>query len=152
MLSEILKKKGYRFFRGEPFIDREKEIKFLKEFFEDRPRRILFLYGPKSTGKTTLIEYVIENELFNDFKLFKSKKYNVKYINFRRKLISNYKSFIDSLVTKEDKSLDEKLSASINLAIFKLNSEVFEKVKEKEIDLFDALIDEFKKSIIIDEI
>ena len=157
MLSEILKEKGYRFFRNYPFIDREEEIKFLKEFFEDKPSRILFLYGPKSTGKTTLIEYVIENELFNDFKLFKSKKYNVKYINFRRKLISNYKSFIDSLVTKEDKSLDEKLSASINLAIFKLNSEVFEKVKEKEIDLFDALIDEFKKSnkkniLIIDEI
>jgi AAA+ ATPase superfamily predicted ATPase len=152
MLSEILSKKGYRFFRGEPFIDREEEIKFLVDFFEKEPSRILFLCGPKSTGKTTLIEYVIENELFNDFKLFKSKKYNVKYINFRRKLISSYKSFIDSLVTKEDKSLDEKLSASINLAIFKLNSEVFEKVKEKEIDLFDALIDEFKKSIIIDEI
>jgi len=83
MLSEILKKKGYRFFRGEPFIDREKEIEFLKKFFEDKPRRILFLYGPKSTGKTTLIEYVIENELFEDFKLFKSQKYNVKYINFR---------------------------------------------------------------------
>jgi AAA+ ATPase superfamily predicted ATPase len=62
MLSEILKKKGYRFFRNYPFIDRE-EVKFLKEFFEKEPSRILFLYGPKSTGKTTLIEYVIENEL-----------------------------------------------------------------------------------------
>jgi len=69
MLNEILKKKGYRTFRDYPFIDREKEIKFLKEFFEDKPSRILFLYGPKSTGKTTLIEYVIENELFEDFKV-----------------------------------------------------------------------------------
>ena len=34
MLSEILKKKGYKFFRNYPFIDREEEIKFLKEFFE----------------------------------------------------------------------------------------------------------------------
>ena len=86
---KVLKKKGYKLFRNYPFIDREEEIKFLKEFFEDKPSRILFLYGPKSTGKTTLIEYVIENELFEDFKLFKSQKYNVKYINFRRKLIGN---------------------------------------------------------------
>jgi AAA+ ATPase superfamily predicted ATPase len=157
MLSEILKKKGYRLFRDYPFIDREEEIKFLKEFFEDKPSRILFLYGPKSTGKTTLIEYIIENKLFDDFKLFKSNKYNIKYINFRRKLIANYDMFIDSLVTKENKNLDEKLSASINLGVFKLNSEVFESIKTKQVDLFDALTNEFQKSkkqniFIIDEI
>ena len=146
MLSEILKKKGYRFFRDYPFIDREKEVKFLKEFFETEPSRILFLYGPKSTGKTTLIEYVIVNELFEDFKLFKSSKYNIKYINFRRKLVANYDMFIDSLVAKENKNLDEKLSASIYLGVFKLNSEMFESIKTKQVDLFDALTNEFQKS------
>ena len=50
MISEILKKKGYRLFRNYPFIDREEEIEFLVDFFEKEPSRILFLYGPKSTG------------------------------------------------------------------------------------------------------
>ena len=72
-------------FRGIPLIDREKEIKFFKEWFEKLPKEILWVYGPKSTGKTTLIEYIIERELFDDFKLFKSEKYNIKYINFSHK-------------------------------------------------------------------
>ena len=46
MISEILKKKGYRLFRDYPFIDREEEIEFLVDFFEKETSRILFLYGP----------------------------------------------------------------------------------------------------------
>jgi AAA+ ATPase superfamily predicted ATPase len=159
MLSEILKKKGYSFFRGEPFIDREKEIKFLKEFFEDKPRRILFLYGPKSTGKTTLIEYVIENELFDDFKLFKSEKYNVKYINFRRKLIGSFDNFIDSLLEeKDDEEMIDEINRAYNLlGVFKLEAKTLKKYKEKKKDLFTNLLAEFRKTnkiniFIIDEI
>ena len=85
-------------FREEKLIDREKEMKFIQEWFENIPKEILWIYGPKSTGKTTLIEYIIENKLFDDFKSFKSDKYNVKYINFRRKTVYNFKSFIHSFV------------------------------------------------------
>jgi len=77
-------------FREEKLIDRENERRFIKEWFEKVPKEILWIYGPKSTGKTTIIEYIVENELFDDFKLFKSEKYNVKYINFRQKLFGNY--------------------------------------------------------------
>ena len=52
-----------RLFRGDEFIDREKEIEFFLNYFNQIPIRILWVYGPKSTGKTTLIEYIIENEL-----------------------------------------------------------------------------------------
>lgn len=72
------------------------------------------LYGPKSCGKTTLIEYVMENELFEYFKLFKSTKYNVKYINFRGKAISNYESFINSFVMNEFKDKKD-INISFNL-------------------------------------
>jgi hypothetical protein len=51
MLSEILSKKGYKLFRNYPFIDREEEIKFLVDFFEKEPSRILFLYGPNPQEK-----------------------------------------------------------------------------------------------------
>jgi AAA+ ATPase superfamily predicted ATPase len=158
MLNEILKKKGYRFFRNYPFIDREEEIKFLKEFFEDEPSRILFLYGPKSTGKTTLIEYVIENELFEDFKLFKSEKYNIKYINFRRKLIGSFDNFIDSLLEEKDDEVIDEINRAYNLlGVFKLEAKTLKKYKEKKKDLFTNLLAEFRKTqkiniFIIDEI
>lgn len=67
-----------RKFRNVDFVNREDEIEFFKEYFKTEPERVLFVYGPKSTGKTTLIEYVIENELFENFLLFKSSKYNIK--------------------------------------------------------------------------
>ena len=53
------------YFRGKPLINRKKEIEFYKNYFTKLPEKILWIYGPKSTGKTTLIEYVIESELFN---------------------------------------------------------------------------------------
>ena len=59
-----------REFRGDEFIDREKEIKFLKDWVSNIPKEILWLYGPKSTGKTTVVEYVIEKELTSNLKVF----------------------------------------------------------------------------------
>jgi AAA+ ATPase superfamily predicted ATPase len=47
-------------YRGASFIDREEEIEFFVKWFSEVPQRILFVYGPKSSGKTTVIEYVIE--------------------------------------------------------------------------------------------
>ncbi len=37
------------------FIDRENEMAELRNYLESRPNSILFLYGPKSSGKTTLM-------------------------------------------------------------------------------------------------
>ena len=144
-------------FRGREFINRVREINFLKSYFEGLPDRILWIYGPKSTGKTTLIEYVIENELFDDFSIFKSKKYNVKYINFRRKAITNYESFINSFVKPKDNDLSSELKLSFNLWGFRIEPALYKKIKEKKEDIFDILLEEFKKQkkkniLIIDEI
>ena len=142
-------------FREERLIDREKEIEFFKEWFERLPKEILWVYGPKSTGKTTLIEYIIERELFDDFKLFKSEKYNVKYINFRQKLFGEYDSFLNSLLVKDEE--DFELSAQINLGVFKIDAKSYKKIKDKELDLFDELFRQLKESkkrpiLIFDEI
>jgi len=157
MLTDILKQKGYKTFRGEVFVDRVEEVKFFKEYFEELPRKILFVYGPKSTGKTTLIEYVIKNELIDDKRLFKSSKYNIKYVNFRGKLIASYNTFLDSIIRKKDETIEAELSYELNLGVFRLNPKLYAKAKEKEEDIFDLLIDELKKSkkkniFIIDEI
>ena len=150
MLSKILKNKGYRFFRDYPFVDREEEIKFLKEFFEKEPSRILFLYGPKSTGKTTLIEYVIENEL-------NKKDFWIKYLNLRGVLIANYDNFIYTFFEEEDENITTELNRTYDLKIFKLEAKTLKAVKEKRKNLFVELIRQFerikeKKLLIIDEI
>jgi len=159
MLSEVLAKKGYKLFRGEVFIDREEEIEFFKNYFNELPRRILFVYGPKSTGKTTLIEYVIENELIEDKKLFRSNRFNIKYVNFRGKMIFDYDTFLDAIIEeKEEFEKEEEFNRNYNLLkVFALEAKTIKKYKQKKRNLFDILEDEFKKSkkknvFIIDEI
>jgi AAA+ ATPase superfamily predicted ATPase len=142
-------------FREKRLIDREKEIEFFKGWFEKLPEEILWVYGPKSTGKTTLIEYIIERELFDDFKLFKSEKYNIKYINFRAKMIGNYDMFLQSLITPNDVEID--VTSSINLGIFKMDIKRYKAIQDKRLNFFDELMEEFKKSnkkniLVIDEI
>ncbi|WP_022670781.1 ATP-binding protein [Hippea alviniae] len=149
MLTEILREKGYKVFRNYPFVDREEEIAFLKEYFETEPSRILFLYGPKSSGKTTLIEYVVENELFEDFENLKPRdNYWVRYVNLRGKLISSYGTFFESFIkSEEDYEVQKSISAGVSIAVITLKAEVLKQVKERKKDLFDALIDELYKKV-----
>ena len=77
-------------FRGVPLVDREKEERYLLEKIEEKPSNILFVYGPKSSGKTTLLEYIVEEKLQKE-----SKKYYVNYVNFRRYSIHSYDSFLN---------------------------------------------------------
>ncbi|MGC8649463.1 MAG: ATP-binding protein [Hydrogenobaculum sp.] len=147
-----------RWFRNGFFIDRDKDIKFFMDRFQTRPERILWIYGPKSAGKTTLIEYIIENELFEDFERLKPKdSFWVKYINFRRYAVINYDSFLKTFIKPE--STDISFESKINLGIFQLKANILKKIEEKEVDLFNALIDQIDKIaktkkpiIIIDEI
>ena len=139
-------------FRGVEFINREKEISYFLDYFKTAPERILWVYGPKSTGKTTLIEYIIENNLLKD------SSYNIKYVNFRRKMVSSYDNFIDSFVKPKDSILNE-LNVSLGLRFFKIDVNLYKKIKNKEYDFFDAIEKEFlkysnnkKNILIIDEI
>jgi len=137
-------------FRGEEFINRDKEINFFLDYFKTNPKRVLWVYGPKSTGKTTLIEYIIENRL-------DSKEYNVKYLNFRGLLISSFDSFIESFLEEKDE-VETQLNRNYNLfGLFKLEAKTLKKIKENRKNLFNYLLEEFSKEnrkniFIIDEI
>ena len=139
-----------REFRNDEFVDREKEMEYLKNRFKKTPKEILWLYGPKSTGKTTLIEYILENKL-------DSKEYNIKYINFRGLLIGNFDNFIESFLEEEDE-VQTELNRKYNLfGLFKLEAKTLKKIKENRKNLFNFLIEEFSKEkrkniFVIDEI
>ncbi|MCP5106962.1 MAG: Flp pilus assembly complex ATPase component, partial [bacterium] len=47
------------------FINRERELRELRNFVDKRPSEILFIHGPKSSGKTTLLN-VLSNLIPKD--------------------------------------------------------------------------------------
>jgi AAA+ ATPase superfamily predicted ATPase len=83
------------------FINRESQLEFLEEYISERPESILFIHGPKSSGKTTLLYRFLDE-------IEKTQKLDVKFLNLMEKLIANYKDFIriffgiDYSKTKED--------------------------------------------------
>lgn len=149
-------------FRQKELIDRGKEINFLLNWFNKIPDEILWIYGPKSSGKTTLVEYVIENELFEDFWGLKPKEnYWVKYMNLRRYLIANYNNFIEAFIQpKEEKEKkEEALNARFSIGIFEIKASILNEIRERKKDLFKVLISNLQEIgrdkriiIVIDEI
>lgn len=136
------------------FINREKELKFLKEWIESEPNAILFLYGPKSSGKTTLI--------YKSISQFNKDKYEIKDFNLREYVISNYKDFLSVFFgidfTKSKEDVKEK--REYNLRVFKLDVEVYKGLQNLEYDAFELMKKELikikeqgkKPIILIDEL
>ncbi|AEF95790.1 ATP-binding protein [Methanotorris igneus] len=90
------------------FFNRDKEIKKILSILGDEPDDIYFLYGPINSGKTALINEIINNRLDKD-------KYVVFYINLRRYFISKYDDFIEVLFEEyeEDKKPAELIKGLI---------------------------------------
>ncbi len=149
-------------FRNVDFINREREIEFFKSYLKTEPERILWVYGLKSAGKTTLIEYIIEKELIKDFKLFKSSQYWIKYINFRRTIVVSYNNFIESFFEEvEDNEEDDfsggEIESEVNLGVIKVRSRLLNQIRQNKKNLFNQLILNLKKIkkkkiIVMDEI
>jgi len=144
-------------FRGVDFVNREKECEFFINYFNKEPEKILWIYGPKSTGKTTLIEYIIEEKLTNNLTIFD--KYWIKYINFRGLMVGSYDSFVNSFFeeVEENDDFSGEITSGFNIGIIKLEAKLLEKIHSKKKNLFNELIEKFKtvkkrKILIIDEI
>ncbi|UCH93164.1 MAG: AAA family ATPase [Candidatus Aminicenantes bacterium] len=141
------------------FINREKELRDLKLFVNKRPSEILFIHGPKSSGKTTLLYKFIEQ-------VQKEQKLDVKFLNLREIFAEftddfNYRDFLKMLFDVEDKSEKKgKLSTEINVGFFKIDSEIEKKMKQGRVDPFKVIKKEFihskekgiKPVLIIDEL
>ena len=68
------------------FINRIEESKYLLDYFENKPRNILFLYWPKSTWKTALISKIIKEHLDNWV-------YAVSFLTMWWSMIRDFKDF-----------------------------------------------------------
>ena len=151
-----------------PFVNRKEEQKYIKDYLtKSGPASILFVYWPKSSGKTTLITKVLD-ELPDS--------YIVSNINFRWYSLVNYDSFVTIMfqeAEKIDKSWKVRLEdirkdytekkKSFKLwfyRFFQRSREEINKIKNKEYDPFvlmqDTLVDMknswYKPVLIFDEI
>ncbi|MCA1742972.1 MAG: ATP-binding protein [Desulfovibrionales bacterium] len=137
------------------FINRHAEIEYLNKWISEESKNILFFYGPKSSGKTTLIYKFIEKHLTDQ------KKFSIKHFNLREVLIVNYEDFLQRFFQVEDP--EEKTSSQTrqyDLKVFKLTVESQRKIKNKQLDPFDVMKAELielnakgiKPLIIIDEL
>ena len=107
------------------FWDREKEKKWLKHYLLTEPNAILFVYRPKSSGKTTLLMKVVE-ELPKD-------KFIYYWFDLRGKLLSSYKDLIDVFFLDEEsyrelEEITEKAERRI-MSFFKVNVKKKDKIE-----------------------
>ena len=113
------------------FVNRDVELNYLKEFLNKRPSEILFVYGPKSSGKTTLLFKLIDQ-------IKVEKKWEIKFLNLRTILICNYDDFLRTMFKTE--TLVETKEGTIRhynlFGLFKLDAATEKSLKEKREDPF----------------
>ena len=138
-----------------PFINRQAEIEYLKKWVEEEPSQILFFFGPKSSGKTTLIYKFVEGFLSDE------SNFSVKLFNLREVLIVNYDNFLQRFFSLEDpQEKDSSQTRQYNLKVFNLTVKTQQKIKDRQLDPFDVMKAELqvlnskgiKPVIIIDEL
>ena len=76
LISRIGKIKMIQFKIDITFINRAREMAELRNYLEGMPNSILFLYGPKSSGKTTLMYRLFEQ-------MEAEKEYEINFLNLR---------------------------------------------------------------------
>ncbi len=115
------------------FWDREKEKKWLKHYLLTEPNAILFVYGPKSSGKTTLLMKVVEE--------LPKEKFIYYWFDLREKFITGYESVIELFFKKKGwlESFVSAVRPKINLGIFELDPEVLSSIRQKETDPFEEM-------------
>ncbi|HPO61749.1 MAG TPA: ATP-binding protein [Candidatus Kapabacteria bacterium] len=146
-------KNEIKFTQRPAFINRQYELAFLRAFIQDTPNRLLFMYGPKSSGKTTLlIKFVEEIE--------KSKIYNTMFFNLRELLICSYKDFIQVFFEPENTDKENRKKIEYDLKVFKISFETIKQLENNQVDPFKVMkmnLEHFKSQgiipiIIIDEL
>ncbi|NIM11666.1 MAG: AAA family ATPase [Candidatus Aminicenantes bacterium] len=141
------------------FINRQTELNDLKIYIDQEPESILFLHGPKSSGKTVLLYKFLDQ-------VEREQKLDVKYLNLRKIFTEfsdnySYKDFLSVFFSVDDKDEKKgKLKAEIHVGFFKINSEIEKKMKKGRVDPFKVMEREFiklkdkgiKSILIIDEL
>lgn len=116
------------------FINREKELAYLDSWIAEEPEHILFVYGPKSSGKTTLITRFAEKHLHD------SSQFSLKVFNLREVLLVSYQDFLQcffQIVDPDEQTTSQTRHYDVKL--FKLTMETHRHIKNKNLDPFEVM-------------
>jgi hypothetical protein len=137
------------------FMNRKQEIFFLEQWISEKPDSLLFIFGPKSSGKTTLLSHFIEQNL-------PGSRYDIKHFNLREIFIANYQHFIQTFfgIDYSKSKADIKERRQYNLKVFNLTVDTLKGLEDKSLDPFAVMKQELQKTanhgirpvIIIDEL
>ncbi len=116
------------------FINRNEELELLSAWIDEQPEHILFFYGPKSSGKTTLIYKFVERHMKDE------RRFSVKLFNLREMLIVNYEDFLQRFF-QIDEPVQKNASQirHYDLKVFKLTVQTQQKIKNRQLDPFDVM-------------
>ena len=122
-----------------PFINRKKEIRDIEKYLTKKPNNVLFVYGPKSTGKSTLLSKVVNN--------LDPKKYAINYLNLRRVIIYNFKTFLDVFFQETKKEKIRKIISglTLNAGFFQVSADDEEMLKKMPLRLWKIKLELLKK-------
>jgi uncharacterized protein len=146
------KKNGYR--QQVAFINRKNELEELRNFINKEPSEILFLHGPKRSGKTTLLYRFVDY-------ITREQKMAVKFTNLRETFISGYKEFLKSCSGAErNGEKTGSISSDRDAGLFKTVSSLGNKNRENRANPLNVMKAEFealsrrgiKPVLIIDEL
>jgi len=150
-----MSKKEMKYTIEDAFVNRRDELTYLYEWINQKPNDILFIYGPKSSGKTTLLTRFIDMHLDN-------KNYNIKHFNLREVLIANYIDFIQAFfeIDYSKEKQEVKQNTQYSLKVFKLSKVIKKSLENRILDPFVVMKKELLKIskkgkrpvIIIDEL
>ena len=133
------------------FINRKKEVKRLRQHFESEPNSLLFVYGPKSSGKSTLLMHVAEQ--------LDAEKYSVNFLDLRQVLVNDFDSFLNVFFNKKttDKLKDIASGITLNTGFIKVETKEMDGLKQNPFGIISKKLQNANKRglrpiIIIDEI
>jgi uncharacterized protein len=133
------------------FINRTSEIKFLENYFQSIPNSLLFIYGPKSSGKSSFLEKVATN--------LDKTKYAINFLDLRQVMLYNFKTFLDVFFPKNlrGKVADILNGITFNTGFFSVKLEEESALQENPFAIITEKLQSAKNRniqpiIIIDEI
>ncbi len=133
------------------FINREKEIGYLHNHLKKEPNSILFVYGPKSSGKSRLLKKVATN--------LDTERYAVDFLDLRGVVIYDFKTFLDVFFPKNirGKFIDILSGVTFNTGFFSIKMDEESALSENAFGIMISKLESAKKRginpvIIIDEI
>ena len=125
------------------FINRENEMAEFRNYLEGRPNSILFLYGPKSSGKTTLMYQLFEQ-------MEAENRYEINFLNLRKIFLASYDDFIDAFFKSSNTEGGAKTGTRRQYSLFglfKLDAFTEKMLKKRQEDPFLIMEREFQRLV-----